>query len=511
MPKKIAHSTLYEKKKLKLMASTVNHITAESPNNELLYLYYRVEVGTYLLPASNFIGNERPSEAEIMIKFARQSADKSKNPLLVARCEFWMGRVEFLRGNMRKAHEHFVKANLCAMDPSEGVECQDLSFYLDVTRHGISEHTRAARLRAHEDAILAHAKFDRTANNSVSTEVKRKRPLRTWKGALVKPQLPVIKQRPLTKVIKPRCRVPMQQKVDKKHLEQGIENQKSSMNQVLGKVLAEELGYESWSDSGDDTDETDTDTDTENESDDGPSGSPTDGAGATKDEITKDENTKDENTKDEDTKDEDTKDENATNSPGAPGKTQQSKPSTDPTTAPAKLPTEQSAYRMQLASARARYRQECFQMGLTTQLNPEPYERPREPFVFGVPHEPTKQTQFRAGFFKVGLEKRCRPMTIFPKQAGEITISPEEWKSIEHDARHKIVTYDYLRRERHELLKVAEEISSFHRTVSWSSGYDFPLTNAISRCSGKVLGSIPRETIFLGFFLFVHIIYLFRL
>ena len=32
-------------------------------------------------------------------------------------------------------------------------------------------------------------------------------------------------------------------------------------------------------------------------------------------------------------------------------------------------------------------------------------------------------------------------------------------------------------------------------TVSWSSGYDFPLTNAISRCSGKVLGSIPRETI----------------
>jgi hypothetical protein len=504
MPKKIAHvsnngrswklSPQEEKeliqevhalreKKLKLMASTVNHITAESPNNELLYLYYRVEVGTYLLPASNFIGNERPSEAEIMIKFARQSADKSKNPLLVARCEFWMGRVEFLRGNMRKAHEHFVKANLCAMDPSEGVECQDLSFYLDVTRHGISEHTRAARLHAHEDAILAHAKFDRTANNSVSTEVKRKRPLRTWKGALVKLQLPVIKQRPLTKVIKPRCRVPIQQKVDKNHLEQGIENQKSSTSQVLGKVLAEELGYESWSDSGDDTDETDTDTDTEDESDDDPSGSPTDGAGATKDENTKDENTKDENTKDENTKDEntkdentkdentkdentkdentkdeDTKDENATNSPGAPGKTQQSKPSTGPTTAPANLPTEQSAYRMQLTSARARYRQECFQMGLTTQLNPEPYERPREPFVFGVPHEPTKQTQFRAGFFKVGLEKRCRPMTIFPKQAGEITISPEEWKSIEHDARQKIVTYDYLRRERYELLKVAEEM-----------------------------------------------------
>ena len=207
---------------------------------------------------------------------------------------------------------------------------------------------------------------------------------------------------------------------------------------MLGKVLAEELGYESWSDSGDDTDDTDTDTDTDSDSDDNPSGGPTDGAGATKDENTKDET--------------------ATDSPGVPSKTQQSKPSTDPTTAPANPSTGQSAYRMQLASARARYRQECFQMGLTKQLNPEPYERPKEPFVFGVPHEPTKQTQFRAGFFKVGLEKRSRPMTIFPKQAGEITISPEEWESIEQDARQKIVTYDYLRRERHELLKVAEEM-----------------------------------------------------
>ena len=35
-----------------------------------------------------------------------------------------------------------------------------------------------------------------------------------------------------------------------------------------------------------------------------------------------------------------------------------------------------------------------------------------------------------------------------------------------------------------------------HPTVSWSSGYDFPLTSATSVCSGKVLGSIPRETIF---------------
>ncbi|KAF4762564.1 hypothetical protein N7455_001319 [Penicillium solitum] len=415
--------------KLKALADIINRMSVEVTNRDMIHMYYRVEVGSYLLPASTFIANENPSGAEVMITLARESANKSKNPLLVAKCEFWMGRVEFLRGNMRKAHEHFVKANPCAMDPKEGVECQDLSFYLDVTRHGISEHTRAARLRAHEDAIAAHAKFDRTANNSVSTEDKRKRPLRTWKGALVKLQLPLIKQRPLTKIRKPRCGVPILRKVDEKHLQQGIDTETSSKNEVLGKVLAEELGYETWSDSGDDTD-----TETEDESDDDPSGGPADGTG-------------------------DTTDENTTNSPGAPDETQPPEPSTDTTTAPANFPTDQSAYEMpKPGSARAWFRQECFQMGLTSVVNAKPYERPNEPFLFGVPHEHTKQTEFRLGFFKVGLAKRCRPMTIFPKQDGEITISPEEWKSIEQYASQKIVTYDYLKRERYELVKVAEEM-----------------------------------------------------
>ncbi|KGO75518.1 hypothetical protein PITC_082250 [Penicillium italicum] len=431
----ILEARALREEKLRILARLVNNTAAELTDKEIVHMYYRVEVASYLLPAYNFIGNENPSEAEVMITLARESADKSKNPLLVAKCEFWMGRVEFLRGNMRKAHEHFVKANFCAMDPKEGVECQDLSFFLDVTRHGISEHTRAARLRAHHEAIAAHVKFEKTASNSVSTEIKRKRPLRTWKGALVKLQLPLIKQRPPTKIRKPRSKAPIRRKVDEKHVQQGMDNEKSSKNEVLGKVLAEELGYESWSDSGDDTD-----TDTEDESDDDDSEDTADGTDSTADE-------------------------NVETPPGAPDEPQQSEPSGGPATAPAKVPADQAMNKIPKpgsasasASARARYRQECFQMGLTSALNAEPYERPKEPFVFGVPHEPTKQTKFRLGFFKVGLAKRCRPMTIFPKQDGEITISPEEWKSIEHDACQKIVTYDYLRRERYELIKVAEEM-----------------------------------------------------
>ncbi|KAJ5812808.1 hypothetical protein N7447_009831 [Penicillium robsamsonii] len=433
----ILKALVFREERLEALARIFKNMSIELTTGDVFHVYHRVEVGSFLLPASNFIANQNPSEAELMVKVARKSADRSQNPLLVARCEFWMGRVEFLRGNMSKAHQHFVNANPCAMDPTEGVECQDLSFFLDITRHGISEATRSARLRAHEEAIALHVKFDKTENNSVSTEVKRKRPLRTWKGALVKLQLPLIKQRPLTKIRKPRCKVPIQRMVDEKHLQQGIDNQTSSQSQVLGRVLAEELGYESWSDSGDDTD-----TDTGDEYEDEPSAGTADGTddtgGGNTDGAT---------------------DENASNVPDIPKEPRQLNPSTDATAAPANFPGDQAAYEMpKPGSARYRFRQECFQMGLTSALNGEPYGRPKEPFVFGAPHEPTKQTQFRLGFFKVGLAKRSRPMTLFPKQDGEITISPEEWESIEQDARQKIVTYDYLRRERYELLKVAEEM-----------------------------------------------------
>ncbi|KAJ5497173.1 hypothetical protein N7463_009160 [Penicillium fimorum] len=423
--------------KLKLLANIINNMSIELTTGDIFNVYHRVEVCSFLLPASTFIANQNPSEAEIMVKLARKSANRSQDPLLVAKCEFWMGRVEFLHGNMSKAHQHFVKANPCAMDPKEGVECQDLSFFLDITRHGISEDIRAARLRAHEEAIALHVEFDKTENNSVSTEVKRKRPLKTWKGALVKLQLPLIKQRPLIRIRKPRCKVAIQRKVNEKHLQQGIDNQTSSQNQVLGKVLAEELGYESWGDSGDDTD-TDTEDEFEDETSAGPADCTDDTGGGNTDGAT---------------------DENTANVPDIPDESQQSKPSTDTTTAPANVPSDQAAYEMpKPGSARDRFRQECFQMGLTSALDGEPYERPKEPFVFGAKHEPTKQTQFRLGFFKVGLAKRSRPMTLFPKQDGEVIISPEEWESIKQDARQKIVTYDYLRRERYELLKVAEEM-----------------------------------------------------
>ncbi|KAJ5576429.1 hypothetical protein N7535_003355 [Penicillium sp. DV-2018c] len=107
-------------------------------------------------------------------------------------------------------------------------------------------------------------------------------------------------------------------------------------------------------------------------------------------------------------------------------------------------------------SAPTRYRPQCYQMGMTKYLNGKPYVRPKEPFVFGGPHKPTRQTESTFVAFKVGLLNRARPMTIFPRQPGEIVMTPEEWRGIEKEAEDMIVTYHVLQWERDQLLRVAD-------------------------------------------------------
>jgi hypothetical protein len=460
------------KNKIKVFEHVLRDIPPVVDNTEMLKTFYRLKVMTSLLFATQYIGDRDADSADNMVKDAMFTAQKSQIELLIAKCEFWHGRVEFLRGNMQLAHSHFLAAHACAMDPEEGVECMDLSFYLDVTRHGISETTRNARLLAHNQAIVAEMPFDKTANNSVSVEKKRKRPIWTWKSAFVEMnQLPVVKQRPIMKIRKPRTRAPTQMKVLEARLAQELENEHITDDHVLGKTLAEELGF----DSGDEFDysgeEYDTETETTDESEDETDSEETSVCSA--DGAT---------------------DEAAPNLPEAPGKSQVEETPTAPihgptnaptdavtdavtdaatnapTTAPInastnattnptrRIPYDQAKYEIpKPGSARARFYLQCYQMGLTKSINGKPYVRPKEPFVFGVPHEPTQQTKFTMGSFKVGLEKRARPMTIFPRQPGEIVMTPEEWKSIEKEAKMSIVTYHYLQREREELLRVAGE------------------------------------------------------
>ncbi|KAJ5458081.1 hypothetical protein N7475_009469 [Penicillium sp. IBT 31633x] len=420
--------------KIKVFEHVLSDDPPERDITETLDMYNRVEVGSFLLPTSLAIRGRNADEAEKMVNRALEVAQESKNELLIAKCEYWMGRVDFLRGDIRAAHKHFLDANACAMDPDEGVEYTDLPFYFDITRRGVSDHTRAIRLQAYEQAIAEEVSRGMAAKTYVPitenlppeenspVEEKSTREPKTWKGVLENLQHPWIRQRPIARIRKPRRPVPVISNVNETRLTHALGSDNTPDNLILGKVLAEELGFES--------DGFDDDTATETDESDDDAGSPTHSTGGTVDEYTAESSDR--------------------------GKKKQTE---EASTVFTNFSAPQTIYRIvRPDSAIAQHRGGSFRISITPSLHAETYERPKEPFVFGAPHEPTKQIQFRLGYFKVGLEKRSRPMTIFPKQPGEITMSPEEWESIEKDVSRKIVTYDYLQRERSELDRVAEEM-----------------------------------------------------
>ncbi|KAJ5558869.1 hypothetical protein N7461_002841 [Penicillium sp. DV-2018c] len=441
------------KNKIKVFEYLLRVTPQPSNHTETLKSFYRFKALTSLLLCTEYIGIQDAESAEEKVKDAMATAQLTKNELLIAKCEFWHGRVEFLRGNMQRAHAHFLAAHACAMDPAEGVECMDLSFYLDVTRHGISEATRDARLLAHNKAILAEIPFDKAENNSVSVENKRKRPIWTWKHALVEMnQLPLVQQRHSSRIRKPRTPVPTRLKVSEACLAQGLEeleNEDITNDNDLGNTLAEELGFES----GDELDHSDTDTDTEStdESEDEAYSE----EGSVKGYVCKTHNSTDQAAPDLREAAEKSQREKI---PTAPVHAPTNSPPGPQPNLPHKILNDQAMCEQpKPGSARARYRLQSYQMGLTESLNGKSDVRPKEPFVFGVPHEPTRQTEFTVGAFKVGLSKRARPMTIFSRQPGEIVMTPEDWRSIEKEAEDMIVTYHYLQWERGQLLRVAGE------------------------------------------------------
>ncbi|KAJ5990526.1 hypothetical protein N7499_011074 [Penicillium canescens] len=153
------------------------------------------------------IREKNPDEAEKHTKDAIEVAKSIPDDILVARCQFWLGRVEFLRENFKQAHAHFAAAQNSVMDDT-CIEGEEVRLYMDITRHGISDEGRARRLEDYKRAFDAGVRYDPSSNNSVSLKSrKRKRPIRTWKSILEDPErgieLPVILSEPLRGKISP--------------------------------------------------------------------------------------------------------------------------------------------------------------------------------------------------------------------------------------------------------------------------------------------------------------------
>ncbi|KAJ5295502.1 hypothetical protein PENANT_c001G11678 [Penicillium antarcticum] len=153
------------------------------------------------------IREHNPDEAEKHTKDAINIAKSIPDEILTSRCQFWLGRVEFLRDNFDKAHTHFTAAQNSVMD-DYCIEGEEVRLYMDITRHGISEESRARRLEDYKRACEAGVRYEPSNNDSISLySRKRKRPIKTWKGILQNPErgieLPVILSEPLCGKISP--------------------------------------------------------------------------------------------------------------------------------------------------------------------------------------------------------------------------------------------------------------------------------------------------------------------
>ncbi|KAJ5123227.1 hypothetical protein N7448_009324 [Penicillium atrosanguineum] len=145
-----------------------------SPLPDLLDRLKANEISTILstvlscLATSNFYLGIR--EARKALEFA-QKLDHKK---LIARCYYWMGRIEFQRGNISVAHEFFKDAMPCIED-DECAEGDFVEFWFKCTRPGISEEYRKRAVDNHGRRVInKHGATKLSTASRSSLRVKRK-------------------------------------------------------------------------------------------------------------------------------------------------------------------------------------------------------------------------------------------------------------------------------------------------------------------------------------------------
>lgn len=120
------------------------------------------------------------SPAKKETKRALKIAADLEDELSIARCNYWLGRIEFEPRNMAAAHTFFKAARPCIID-DEHPEGSSLYFYLDLSKAGIGEEYRKRALLDHNHAVVKNvskkpgSKISRTNHSH-----KRKRDSQTW-------------------------------------------------------------------------------------------------------------------------------------------------------------------------------------------------------------------------------------------------------------------------------------------------------------------------------------------
>jgi tetratricopeptide (TPR) repeat protein len=410
--------------------------------------YNQLELQASIYQAQLFIEAGNAGEAEKMAQSAMETAKRisSEINIDIARVWYWKGRVEFLRGNISAARRCFLAAQPCAADDEKGIESLDIQFYLNVTREEINDQTRMARVEAYEKLIRADLSYDVAFINSIRVENKEAPALKSTTAMMNSLQMDNKKNGPPNttrasllpsgvirvdqtsrKYLNIRRHVPQalqsckgeSEHVPTSHLpteallKDSTNKNTNTLGIILGGTLAEECGHKPRA--------------TYNNSIMGSTNEPT-----------------------------------AKNKPvGANRST--AKATSDPFISPANLkitmfnkaPTKILGWGEPDASQKMYLTpQEHERLSLVRPTSLDTYlsVAPVEPFVFGIPHASTPQTQFLVGYTYVGRAKGGRPGTIFSPLPDEVPDFPEETKRQNEFNARKFVSYGEMELEKLDLL-----------------------------------------------------------
>ncbi|KAJ5261011.1 hypothetical protein N7478_011606 [Penicillium angulare] len=156
-------------------------LSSKSPeaSTDLAHRLDQLQVSFILADAIEHIARGILGEAKREIERAMGITVNLNDEISIARCHYWMGRVEIERNNLPLAYEYFMDARPCVMS-EKYPEGQSLEYYLKLAKSGGNEHES----RQPPDHIERESRNGGQRSCDVSetsrSPMKRKRDRKTW-------------------------------------------------------------------------------------------------------------------------------------------------------------------------------------------------------------------------------------------------------------------------------------------------------------------------------------------
>ncbi|KAJ5670445.1 uncharacterized protein N7477_005808 [Penicillium maclennaniae] len=129
------------------------------------------------------------SNSDLGMKEAKKALELARNlnhQNLIARCYYWMGRIEFQQGNIPVAHEYFEAAMPCIED-DECAEGDFVEFWFKSTRPGINEEYRNRAVNDHSRRVINTYGATKLPTAFRST-LPAKRSYKEWREIILRPR-----------------------------------------------------------------------------------------------------------------------------------------------------------------------------------------------------------------------------------------------------------------------------------------------------------------------------------